>query len=112
MSEYDCVGVTSEYLESLKNKIEELEQDIEEYERRLSVSNETIDIYEKLVKHVETQRDDLYQELQSNEMLIEELKNQKAELIQAIESALNKSTRGGWLHRIFENIIEKYSIKI
>ena len=63
MSEYDCVGVTSEYLESLKNKIEELEQ-------------------------------------------------QKAELIQAIESALNKSTRGGWLHRIFENIIEKYSIKI
>ena len=26
MSEYDCVGVTSEYLESLKNKIEELEQ--------------------------------------------------------------------------------------
>ena len=63
MSEYDCVGVTSEYLESLKNKIEELEQ-------------------------------------------------QKAELIQAIESALNKSTIGGWLHRIFENIIEKYSIKI
>ena len=63
MSEYDCVGVTSEYLESLKNKIEELEQ-------------------------------------------------QKAELIQAIESALNKSTKGGWLHRIFENIIEKYSIKI
>ena len=26
MSEYDCVGVTSEYLESLKNKIDELEQ--------------------------------------------------------------------------------------
>ena len=26
MSEYDCVGVTSEYLESLKNKIAELEQ--------------------------------------------------------------------------------------
>ena len=26
MSEYDCVGVTSEYLDSLKNKIAELEQ--------------------------------------------------------------------------------------
>ena len=26
MSEYDCVGVTSEYLNSLKNKIEEFEQ--------------------------------------------------------------------------------------
>ena len=26
MSEYDCVGVTSEYLDSLKNKIIELEQ--------------------------------------------------------------------------------------
>ena len=26
MSEYDCVGVTSEYLDSLKNKITELEQ--------------------------------------------------------------------------------------
>ena len=147
MSEYDCVGVTSEHLNSLKNKIAELEQDMEEYERRLSVSNETIDIYEKLVKHVETQRDDLYQELQSNEMFIEELKReneylktmndeleqqkagleklsksrwriitdirqQKEELIQAIESALNKSTKGGWLHRIFENIIEKHNIKI
>lgn len=63
MSEYDCVGVTSEYLESLKNKIEELEQ-------------------------------------------------QKAELLQAIESALDKSTKGGWLYRIFENIIEKHNIKI
>ena len=105
-------GNEEDIIISLHDKIEELEQDIEEYERRLSVSNETIDIYEKLVKHVETQRDDLYQELQSNEMLIEELKNQKAELIQAIESALNKSTRGGWLYRIFENIIEKYSIKI
>ena len=89
MSEYDCVGVTSEYLDSLKNKIEELEQDIEEYERRLYVSNETIDIYEELVKHVETQRDDLYQELQSNEMLIEELKNQKAELIEALRLSNN-----------------------
>ena len=89
MSEYDCVGVTSEYLESLKNKIEELEQDIEEYERRLSVSNETIDIYEKFVKHVETQRDDLYQELQSNEMLINELEQQKAELMEFIEDIVN-----------------------
>ena len=26
MSEYDCVGVTSEYLDSLKNKIIKLEQ--------------------------------------------------------------------------------------
>lgn len=26
MSEYDCIGVTSEYLETLKNKIKELEQ--------------------------------------------------------------------------------------
>ena len=43
---------------------------------------------------------------------LENVEQQKAELIQAIESALNKSTRGGWLHRIFENIIEKYSIKI
>ena len=40
------------------------------------------------------------------------LEQQKAELIQSIESALNKSTKGGWLHRIFENIIEKYNIKI
>ena len=30
MSEYDCVGVTSEYLESLKNKIIKLEQQKEE----------------------------------------------------------------------------------
>ena len=40
------------------------------------------------------------------------LEQQKAELLQAIESALNKSTKGGWLYRIFENIIEKYNIKI
>lgn len=26
MSEYDCIGITSEYLDSLKNKINELEQ--------------------------------------------------------------------------------------
>ena len=26
MSEYDCIGVSSEYLETLKNKIKELEQ--------------------------------------------------------------------------------------
>ena len=69
-------------IDRLHEEIFELKQDIEEYERRLSVSNETIDIYEKLVKHVETQRDDLYQELQSNEMLIEKLKQQKAELIE------------------------------
>ena len=68
-------------IDRLHEEIFELKQDIEEYERRLSVLNETIDIYEKLVKHVETQRDDLYQELQSNEMLINELEQQKAELI-------------------------------
>ena len=78
-------GNEEDIIISLHDKIEELEQDIEEYERRLSVSNETIDIYEKLVKHVETQRDDLYQELQSNEMLIEELKQQKAELVKFIK---------------------------
>lgn len=73
-------------IERLHEEIFELKQDIEEYERRLSVSNETIDIYEKLVKHVEMQRDDLYQELQSNEMLINELEQQKAELISVVKA--------------------------
>ena len=51
-------------------------------------------------------------EKEVNDETIKELEQQKAELIQAIESALNKSTKGGWLHRIFENIIEKHNIKI
>ena len=38
MSEYDCVGVTSEYLESLKNKIEELKQQKAELIRILDVA--------------------------------------------------------------------------
>ena len=94
MSEYDCVGVTSEYLDSLKNKIEELEQKVKEKDSIISDLHELKSEKFKMLKK------------------ISELEQQKAELIQAIESALNKSTRGGWLHRIFENIIEKYSIKI
>ena len=38
MSEYDCVGVTSEYLESLKNKIIKLEQQKAELIRILDVA--------------------------------------------------------------------------
>ena len=44
MSEYDCVGVTSEYLESLKNKITELEQQKAEL---ISVIKATAELIEK-----------------------------------------------------------------
>ena len=71
--------------DQIENYVRELEQDVEEYKRRLSVSNETIDIYEKLVKHVESQRDDLYMELQSNEMSTNELEQEKAELFNALK---------------------------
>ena len=45
MSEYDCVGVTSEYLKSLKNKIAELEQQNKELIEALS--NEILTILSK-----------------------------------------------------------------
>ena len=40
MSEYDCVGVTSEYLESLKNKITELEKQKAELVEFIKFMNE------------------------------------------------------------------------
>ena len=44
MSEYDCIGVSSEYLETLKNKIEELEQQEAEL---ISVIKATAELIEK-----------------------------------------------------------------
>jgi cell division septum initiation protein DivIVA len=107
MSElHDDIRRLNKEVDDLENRIEELEQDIEEYERRLSVSNETIDIYEKLVKHVETQRDDLYQELQSNEMFIKELKNQKAELIEFVKDIVDYEAERVLRER--EKLLNKY----
>ena len=37
MSEYDCVGVTSEYLDSLKNKIIELEHQVRDSAEALTL---------------------------------------------------------------------------
>ena len=81
MSEYDCVGVTSEYLESLKNKIEELEQqkaeliealsderdklynnlpsgDIKAWDLLIVIKNHISNIDELLRKHTEEERDE------------------------------------------------------
>jgi chromosome segregation ATPase len=100
-------------IDRLHEEIFELKQDIEEYERRLSVSNETIDIYEKLVKHVETQRDDLYQELQSNEMLINELEQQNKELRELLDDVIavlvyhEQSYDSEWL-KDYQDVYSRY----
>ena len=65
MSEYDCVGVTSEYLESLKNKIEELEQQKEQMLEAL------IDIY--------NERDPEYYDAEKMKLLIEFVTGKKIE---------------------------------
>ena len=49
MSEYDCIGITSEYLKSLKNKIEELEQQIAQLQE-LQKQKSIIKLCEKLDK--------------------------------------------------------------
>ena len=76
MSEYDCVGVTSEYLDSLKNKIAELEQHkntLEQYLRiEKEVSNETIKELEQqkaeLIEALSNERDKLYNNLPSGDI--------------------------------------------
>lgn len=46
------------------------------------------------------------------ESRIEQLESEKAEMIKAIELALSKSTKDGWLYRIFENVIKKHGVNI
>lgn len=62
---------------------------------------------ENIISHIQPEEDS-----EKIKDYVNELEQQKAELLQAIESALNKSTKGGWLCIIFENIIEKHNIKI
>ena len=63
MSEYDCVGVTSECLDSLKNKIAELEQQLrEEKENHIHFKNCWLEEL-KLKHELEQQKAELIEDL-------------------------------------------------
>ena len=68
MSDYDCVGVTSDYLNSLKNKITELEQQN---------------------KYLTEQNKAFQEEYNTSGDIIRELRQQNKELIEFIEDIVN-----------------------